>query len=262
MWRQLNEKVENNTMISSFNIEGGLSNQLFQYAAGYAHAKKMSTEFFYPSKPPQATTALRLNGLHEIFKLSALKTGTHGPLYNESHFGFHYNPIPEVSHLTLYGYFQSEKYFSEYKEDIRKEFTFRNITEFKVPKKTVSIHVRRGDYLSKPEYHPTCTMEYYQKAMSLFPGHKFLVFSDDKEWCLDWFDFPNTQVSLSESAEEELQRMSLCDHHIIANSSFSWWGAWLNTNKNKRVVAPKKWFGIVYNSYVVSDIYLPEWTIL
>tara|TARA_R110002051_G_scaffold8568_2_gene35600 strand:- start:4299 stop:5048 length:750 start_codon:yes stop_codon:yes gene_type:complete len=249
-------------MISHTNVGGGLANQMFQYAAGLAHAKRMDTDYYYPPRPPHVSNALRSEGLREIFKLSALKIGTYGPLYDESHFGFHYNPMPEVSHLTLHGYFQSEKYFNEYEEDIRKEFTFRNITEFKVPKKTVSIHVRRGDYLSKPEYHPVCSMDYYHKAMREFEGYTFLVITDDKEWCLERFDLPNTQVSLAESAEEDLQRMSLCDHHIIANSSFSWWGAWLNPNKHKRVIAPKKWLGVAYGNYDMSDIYPPGWTIL
>ena len=79
---------------------------------------------------------------------------------------------------------------------------------------------------------------------------------------MERFDLPNTQVSLAESAEEDLQRMSLCDHHIIANSSFSWWGAWLNPNKHKRVIAPKKWLGVAYGNYDMSDIYPPGWTIL
>ena len=256
-------------MISHADVGGGLANQMFQYAAGYTHALKMKTDYYYPPRPPHVSNALRSNGLREIFKLSALQTGTHGPLYDEApqhectrwcqqrlHFGSHYNTIPEVQHQTLYGYFQSEKYFREYKEEIRKEFTFRDPTEFKVPKKTVSIHVRRGDYLSKPEYHPICSMDYYHKAMKEFEGYNFLVITDDKEWCLEWFDLSNTQVSLAESAEEDLQRMALCDHHIIANSSFSWWGAWLNPNKDKIVIAPKKWLGDAFD-YDLSEIYQP-----
>ena len=105
-------------------------------------------------------------------------------------------------------------------------------------------------------------MDYYHKAMKEFEGYNFLVITDDKEWCLEWFDLPNTQVSLTESAEDDLQLMSLCDHHIIANSSFSWWGAWLNPNKNKRVIAPKNWFGVDNSNADTSDLCPLGWTIL
>tara|TARA_R110000851_G_scaffold229758_1_gene382468 strand:+ start:25046 stop:25789 length:744 start_codon:yes stop_codon:yes gene_type:complete len=244
-------------MISSNNVPGGLANQMFQYAAGYAHAKRMGTEFFYPVKPIGEDK--RSPNLHDIFHLTASQTGQHGPLYDDVPTGFHYTPIPECDHMTLNGYFQSAKYFKECEEEIRKEFTFRNPTNLIVPKGTVSVHVRRSDYLKFPNHHPLCSMEYYRTAMAKFEGYNFLVLSDDREWCAKWFDLPNTVISKAHSAQEDLQLMSKCDHHIMANSSFSWWGAWLNTQEGKRVIIPEKWFGSAYNRWDTSDLYHPSW---
>jgi hypothetical protein len=247
-------------MISSNNVPGGLANQMFQYAAGYAHAKKMNTEFFYPPKPQSVCN--RSPNLYEVFHLSAKKQGTHGPLYNDIPTGFHYTPIPEVTDLTLHGYFQSSKYFEGYEDDVRREFTFREKTTVNIPNKTVSIHVRRDDYLEHSHYHPVCSLDYYHAAMREFKGYNFLVFSDDKEWCLQNFKIPNVSISMANSAQEDLHLMSKCDHHIMANSSFSWWGAWLNTNKNKKVIAPKQWFGPGYNGWDTRDLYEPTWKLL
>ena len=246
-------------MISHQYIHGGLGNQMFQYAAAFAHARKMGVDLFYPIKPSLPNTNACLN-LYDVFNLSGKKTGSFGPEYREPSFA--YSPIPELKSMTLNGYYQSEKYFDKYKEEIKKEFTFKKPTQRKVLKDTVSIHVRRGDYVEQTQYHPLCGLDYYSTAMKEFEGCEFLVFSDDKEWCLQHFDYPNAEVFLSNSAEEDLQVMSMCDHHIIANSSFSWWGAWLSINKNKRVIAPKNWFGQGYSSNDTSDLYLPEWTLI
>lgn len=249
-------------MISSHNVGGGLANQLFQYAAGFAHSKRMGTKFHYPSKPPHVANALREGGLREIFELSAESSGSYGPLYDETLVGFNYNPLPPVKDLTLHGYFQSEKYFKEFSNEVRREFTFRSLVDTPPTPKTVSVHVRRGDYVEKQQYHPVCPLSYYQEAMSLFDDHSFLVFSDDLEWCLDNFKGERIQFSTGKSAEEDLQLMSLCEHHIIANSTFSWWGSWLNPNPAKKVIAPKTWFGPAYANMITRDLYSPDWEVL
>ena len=107
----------------------------------------------------------------------------------------------------------------------------------------VSVHVRRGDYTKLQDHHPLCTVEYYEKAMAMFKDHSFLVFSNDIEWCKENIKGPRVMYSEEESAAKDLQLMASCDHNIIANSSFSWWGAWLNDNQNKKVIAPSNWFG-------------------
>ena len=122
-----------------------------------------------------------------------------------------------------------------------------------------SIHVRRGDYLGLPNHHPACPLEYYEEAMKQMDDSKiFLVFSDDFGWCKE--NFTNSNVIFIEDNKDyiDLFLMTLCQNNIIANSSFSWWGAWLNQNENKKVIAPNKWFGkaIQHNT---KDLIPPTW---
>jgi len=163
--------------------------------------------------------------------------------------------------LYLEGYFQSEKYFYNIREELLKEFTLKSKKslytkqmegEILNEKVAISLHVRRGDYISDEStasVHGGCDLEYYQRAMDFmgnkFEGIKYFIFSDDMTWVKDNFKKENiTYVDSKEerAPHEDVCLMSLCDHHIIANSSFSWWGAWLNKNKSKVVVAPERWF--------------------
>jgi len=210
---------------------GWLGNQMFQYAAVFSLAKKLRTEAGFPQNKPN---------LFDIFNLTASKDGTAPFLLEEK--GFHYTPLPTTNKdLMLRGYFQSEKYFKDYEEELRKEFTFKSKVDEVAPQ-TTSIHVRRGDYVTLPNHHPLCTLEYYKKAISMFSDQKFLVFSDDLDWCRDNIKGASVSYSDGLSPEEDLHRMTMCDNHIIANSSFSWWGAWLSNGEGK-VIAPKQWFG-------------------
>lgn len=176
---------------------------------------------------------------------------------------FHYwhgiKAIPNDSYLM--GYWQSEKYFSEIAAQLRQDFSFR------IPLKNenaelaaqinqvnaVSLHVRRGDYASMPKNAATyelCSLDYYSAAIQHIADQvkdpHFFVFSDDPAWVKNnlKIDFPHQYVDHNHGGNSynDMRLMSLCRHHIIANSSFSWWGAWLNPNVNKTVVAPKRWF--------------------
>ena len=156
------------------------------------------------------------------------------------------------------GFWQSEKYFKNHESKIREVFTIKkNLIEdthkwLDQIKHTnsVSVHIRRGDYInlsSANSFHGICSNEYYEEALK-FIGSKikeivFFVFSDDIEWCKANFkiNFPVHFVE-TDSAYKEMYLMQNCVHNIIANSSFSWWSAWLNSNENKIVIAPKKWF--------------------
>ena len=167
----------------------------------------------------------------------------------------------ESPDMILEGYFQSDKYFKDFESEIRKEFTFKEKPVGSIPRGSCSIHVRRGDYVKLKDYHPLCSLDYYKKAMTLIPSEKYLVFSDDPSWCEDAFDQENVEVVRGNSAEQDLQLMSLCDNHIIANSSFSWWGAWLNASSEKKVVAPSKWFGPSAN-LDFKDVYCKDWILV
>jgi hypothetical protein len=131
-------------------------------------------------------------------------------------------------------YFQDPSWFDEFKEDIKVLYG-QNI----VPIDQVAIHVRRGDYVGNPFYVQLWKTDYYKKAMELFPNEKFLVFSDDIEWCKA--HFMGNQFEFSEGNDEvtDLNLMAGCKAVIIANSSFSWWGGYLSKGK---VVAPKEWY--------------------
>lgn len=158
------------------------------------------------------------------------------------------------------GYWQTQKYFVDFERVIRQDFTLkkefavdeRPIAKEIIANESVSLHIRRGDYVtsaSTNKFHGTCSLEYYARGMeyvatSVGQPH-YYVFSDDIAWVKDnlKFDHPVTFVSDGTLKDyEELTLMSYCKHNIIANSSFSWWGAWLNRNPEKIVIAPERWF--------------------
>tara|TARA_A100001515_G_C4537482_1_gene199016 strand:- start:21 stop:752 length:732 start_codon:yes stop_codon:yes gene_type:complete len=234
---------------------GWLGNQMFQYACVKALSVRSGVKCSFPEKEPN---------LHSIFKLNSDKLFIpefgQPALYREPQFT--YNEIPaNIPDLILEGYFQSEKYFKDLENIIREEFSFRRSPVREVPKNTCSIHVRRNDYLDLKDHHPLCSMDYYLKAMSLVPSNNYMVFSDDPVWCMENFKQSNVEVVSGNTADEDLQLMTMCDNHIIANSSFSWWGSWLGHNESKKVIAPSRWFGPA-KKFNTSDIYCPGWVII
>ena len=163
--------------------------------------------------------------------------------------------------VYLDGFWQSEHYFKEIEMSIRNEFSVKvplagrnkEIADLMHDTNAVSLHVRRADYVTNPQtstWHGACNLEYYEKAVSTIVASvenpHFFVFSDDMPWAKEniKLDYPITYVDHNDALTnyEDLRLMSLCKHNIVANSSFSWWGAWLNTNPNKIVVAPNRWF--------------------
>jgi len=171
-------------------------------------------------------------------------------IYTES--AFTYSQIPYKPNTQLHGHFQSEKYFNHNRELILDTFDIPTHVNILIQKKyenilqgnTVSIHIRRGDYVHISDRHPVQSIDYYKKASEHFTDkeYTFLVFSDDIEWCKE--NLSSDFVFVDGNTDYvDLYLMSLCDHNIIANSSFSWWGAWLNKNNNKKIVAPSNWFG-------------------
>lgn len=251
---------------------GRLGNQMFQFASTLGLGHKKNQEVYFPlenhCRIPEAFPATR-----EYFRtLSEIVVSQR---YNEIDFRYSPEVLTLPSGTDLHGYFQTEKYFHFIREKILFLFSFNpeiehkaqsvwdsEVIQFAAGAETISLHVRRGDYLQYPNHHPTCSPDYYGTAISSFnPDAKFLVFSDDLQWCKtnftgDKFYFPDTQSDLV-----DLKIMTMCNHHIIANSSFSWWGAWLNTNQEKRVVAPSNWFGPEIRKDP-SDVYCQGWQII
>jgi hypothetical protein len=134
-------------------------------------------------------------------------------------------------------YVQDPYYFQEYEKEIKALFG-QGIE----PVDQVAIHVRRGDYVKNPFYVDLTDTDYYEKAMALFPTEKFIVFSDNVEWCKEQPIFKDCDFSEGNDEITDLNLMAGCKHQIIANSSFSWWAGYLNPNPNKKVVYPSRWY--------------------
>lgn len=162
-------------------------------------------------------------------------------------------PEPVKGRPTVYdGYYQDEKYFHKYKDDLLDLFgptsEFIDRVRLKLPQlfkgRVTAINVRRGDYLYYPNYHPTVTVDYIMAAVSqIKKTDSFLILSDDLEWCRTNLSLPNAAYIEGYNSYEQLWIMSLCHDFIISNSSFSWWGAWLSRCTDSTVVAPETWFG-------------------
>ncbi len=174
---------------------------------------------------------------------------------------FHYEMISVKDNTEYNGYFQSEKYFPN-RQFILNLFQPSEMVNSKLSKyenilngTTCSIHVRRGDYL-KISKHNSRGMDYYKKGMDVIGNvDKYLIFSDDLDWCKQNFIGDNFIFIENEKDYVELFLQSKCNHNIISSSSFSWWGAYLNNNVNKKVVGPKDWFA----DLMKNDIMIKEW---
>jgi hypothetical protein len=247
---------------------GRLGNQMFQYAASKSAALNCNTIFALPTESHELSNFFNLDckfySLNQNINLiNKMKT------YSETIFEYDSRFENISDNTSLEGYFQSEKYFKKYENIIRKDLTFKKeildivepyISDLNKENNLVSVHIRRGDYVNLQQYHPLCTIEYYKNAMLKFTNHKFLIFSDDIQWCKNNFGNENNIIySELNSHIQDMCGMSLCSHNIIANSSFSWWGAWLNDNPNKIVIAPQKWFGESYRDKNTKDIYCDNW---
>jgi len=259
----------------SYNLlgsNGRLGNQMFQYATLLGIAEKHGYEFYIP--PSDFNDPLYDHQLLEVFTLQNLKKENIKKLYGveqikESSFRFDstfFETCPD--NVDIFGYFQTEKYFLHVANKVKEDFTFKEEIIHEVndylnqlkSNEIISIHIRRGDYLKYP-WHGCCSLEYYEKALSLIDNNiPVIIFSDDSEWCLQQKLFESDRFYVSESNTNyfDLCLMSMCNYHIIANSSFSWWGAWLANSKC--VYSPKLWFGPpLKEQNDISDLIPDRW---
>jgi len=188
-------------------------------------------------------------------------------VYDDS--GVHNPPKPVDDKHTLYmGYYQSEKYFERYSENIKSlfgpplDFVKRIKTElpFIFNKRVTVINVRRGDYLYSPNFHPVVTPEYINEAIKLVPAEQYLIASDDLDWCKENIKLDAIYLE-GYAPHEQLWILSMCHYFIISNSSFSWWAAYLSRAIDKIVIAPETWFGPEYKGSW-ENIYCKNWIIL
>lgn len=247
----------------SFVPVGRMGNFLFECATAYAYAKRHMLEFSVP---------LYTNDeFHCPIYLRHLVNKNYDPrketfqIVERQH---QYMDLPfyetwRGANITLYGYWQTEKYFKEYRAEILDAFGYKWEPELG----TVSIHVRRGDYLAYTDKHPKVPDEYYHNAIEHFVQrgfYRYKVFSDDIPWCKAYFTsdkFSGVEFVFSEgnSIEEDLRQGTCCLHHINSSSTYSWWMAWLNRNANKEVITPKEWFTPGFGNLDTSDIIPDNW---
>ncbi len=259
-------------------LQGGLGNQLFQYALGCVLAKKFRSSVVVDTSalatdtlrayeldallhPPavldSATLSLRLrpDSPSLFFRLYRRFTAPRLRYISERDYGFCPEIVTAGRNIYLDGYWQSHRYFDGYETLVREKLRFKtNTPEFSVWHKRItrtpdalSVHIRRGDYVANPAtqaVHGVLDTGYYQSALSHFPSkpEQVFVFTDDPDWVAEHPLFSSMHVVSGRglSPAEELSLMAACRRHIIANSSFSWWGAWLSGSGS--VIAPKRWF--------------------
>ena len=270
---------------------GGLGNQLFQYAL-YKKLDSLGKDVYIDrhmygneKKEKRAycletlTDPVRYCSERDRKKLSnnddnrytwfiQRRVGLKESHYYEKEWSFFDRDLYSLDNVYLEGYWQNEKYFADIREDIIDSLHF-NIPDDAVHLSkeiescvSVSIHVRRGDYINQDLYDNICTPDYYERAVQYIEKcanvDKFYIFSDDIWWCKEHFADNGKYVFMPARPENEaavdMKLMSLCKHNIIANSSFSWWAAWLNENTGKTVIAPDIWL-----MGHESDIYCNNW---
>lgn len=270
-------------------LQGGLGNQMFQYAFGSLIAKKSKTklliensiysivekkegftprnfelsifdnEYVFAEKKDVSL----FNNLSFINRIKRKLNLNYPKKFIEEGFEYSEKAHSLESPVCVVGYFQSFKYFNGFENYIKSLFIFsedklskENIDLIPILKKenTIAVHIRRGDYISDVvtnQFHGSCSFEYYMQAISVLSSKvknpSFVFFSDDIEWVKEnfktlRFDKMFIDQNIDSNSWVDMYLMSICSHNIIANSSFSWWGAWLNPNPQKIVIAPQKWF--------------------
>lgn len=283
-------------------LTGGLGNQMFEYATAKALALKLNKELNLDLYALQKKTkGIKRDFELDIFDIdlkisSSWKTKLLVKLFpfveqNRTFFGKTFNYFRDYSaivylpkfqelegNVILHGHFQNEKYFKQYETIIRKEFTFKHplkeqnlqIAQQMEKSNSVAIHIRRGDYVTDSNF-ALCTKEYYQEAMDSIrkevENPVFFIFSQDFDWINENLTFDKEEVHFidwnkGKDSYIDMQLMSLCKHNIIANSSFSWWAAWLNKNPEKRIFAPARWFRKEERNEDLKDFYPQGWKMI
>ena len=256
-------------------LQGGLANQIFQWAYARNLSIRYNTDLYLDTSFYNIQTGCTIRE-YSLDKFPNIKVNIiDNTIYNNhidskkqvismnDYFKFKELNYNDSFNYYLNGYWQSEKYFIESSDIIRKELSPSEEILNKLNKtplidgNSVSLHIRRTDYVTSNGYHPVQSIDYYNKGLEIIGDYdNIFVFSDDIEWCKNNLNFKNIIFMEGFSDIEDLWLMSLCKHNIIVNSSFSWWGAWLNNNLGKKIIAPKKWFGSNLNT---SDIIPNKW---
>lgn len=239
----------------TFNNAGRLGNWMMEAATCVGYAMRHELEFSFPNHTNHPKDCpVYLTHLYKPLKQGVPTI----QLWETRH---NYEPLEfkeewRNCNIIIEGYRQTEKYFKHCEDFIRELFN----PEWSLIEGLVSVHVRRGDYLVLREKHPEVTKQWYEEAMAMFPNKQFVFFSDDINWCKENFG-DRSDCTFSEWKDEltDVRLISCCEHHINSSSTFSWWGAWLNRSKDKKVVTPKLWFTENWSGLDTSDIIPETW---
>lgn len=244
----------------TFENVGRMGNFLFEFAAAYAYALDHGLDFTVPTftKSPKWNPIYFSHLFNPKWDPSLRQT-----ILEERKFTYEQLPFSESwrqDNILIKGYRQNEKYFKHRREELLKVMGFR----WFAIKGWVSVHVRRGDYLTikKGEMfkHPPVPKVWILEQMMKFSGFQFMFFSDDIEWCKQEFEqYEGVFFSEGFTESQDLEHMSRLEHHICSASTYSWWGAWLNQNPNKRVIMPQHWITPGWSNLDFSDIVPAEW---
>lgn len=233
-----------------------MGNWLFECATSLAYALKYGLDFTVPAQ----TNDHRWNPIYCLHLINP-EYNPHLEKIDLWENGHQYQELPfeeewRNKNIVIQGYRQSEKYFKDYRAEILSLLEF----PWELKEGLVSVHVRRGDYLHLTQKHPPVTKEWYEKAMSMFPGKRFRFFSDDIAWCRQEFgNREDCEFSPHDNEVDDLVDGACCQHHIISASTFGWWQAWLNRNPNKQIILPKDWFTPGWDNLDTSDIVPETW---
>ena len=258
---------------------GQLGNQMFQYAALKGIAAKHNYRTIIPSHNEVIVDALGNKLRIELFDAFDIPMGPmdvgyipHDRNVQEPHYHFSQELLDNCpDNVSLVGYFQSEKYFKHIEDDIRKLFGPKEdalscwASTQHLFDNPVALHIRRGDFLRNSVHHHNLSMKYYETALRAFGSDRqVIIFSDDTDWCKAQPLFEGDRFLVCEGGGPytDLYMMSKCDDFIIANSTFSWWGAWLSHNEDKLVIYPDRWFGPNNIDKSTADLFPPEWRMI
>lgn len=267
-------KIHTNVGLLSFNIIGGLGNQLFQIFFTISLAKKYKMRYVFPKKDLLLTGRKQDSARHAYYNLLpslTLSSDIPNAIHVNEH-GFRYSDIviDPAQNYVFNGFYQSYKYLDS-TIDPAKYFKLPDTDQALVERvmvklrrdnrPLVSIHIRRGDALSKLEFHNVVGVQYVHNALTILQNKgivnpKFVVFSDGLEWCKENLRFLGDCEFMEQKDYVEFVIMSRCDHQVVANSTYSWWAAYMNRNSNKTIIYPSKWFEMNVDT---SDLCPPSW---
>lgn len=265
--------------MNSLGQNGRIGNQMFQYAGLVGISKNRKFDFCIPDHSNvtsyQHNDRSHHHELQRCFKLSYLNGRfglIHGDIVELTQHHFCNELFEECpDNVTLNGYFESYEYFKNATDELKKDFQFNDeIFEYANKfhsknhlKNSVSITVRRGDFLNYPDKHPVCSNDYYQNCINdLDKTRQYVIISDDIEWCKNQEIFSGNNFYFIDHVPENIIKGhydmcigSLCDDFIISNSTFAWWVSWLGKNENKKIYAPDPWFGVSYKEFITDGYY-------